>query len=523
MDGDPGGSLVHLVVVAGNLVGRRFPVEKSVLVGRSGSADIVLDEQDISREHARITRLGVNEFVLEDLKSCNGTYIHDVEVHGSTPVAIGDRITMGSHTVMQLLRIMPQDHQLRQRQRLEALGRLTLGVAHDLNNLHGAILATLDYLEMIPPGDEQELRQCLADLRVASGRAAELPPRLLSLARADSTGHRKVSLSSICEEVIQLVQHTFDRRIDVQSSLAGGLSVLGDAGELHQVLMNLCLNARDAMPDGGVLMITAAPVDAAEAGRLGLDLSETWVKASVQDSGVGMDAHTQKFMFEEFFTTKGAHGVGLGLATVREIVTLHGGLVLGSSEEGKGTRFDLYFPRFASSSGGHFRAMRAEEVETPKIQPSEHTILLVDDEPTLRRTYGRVLRRAGYRVSDAPDGFAALGLYSALEPRPSVVVLDLNMPKLGGVATFDRLRRLDPKVRVLFLSGEARLPPELARIPGVTFLKKPCDMHDLFDAVEQSIVVEHGVDVPFDYADDDPTLRVSPVPDAPRTRRKREP
>jgi len=326
MRGQPTEAHPHLVVVAGGHVGRRYAVGPSVIIGRSTSCEVNIDAEEVSRQHARIERSPSGVVVVEDLGSRNGTYLNEVEVREPTPVELGDRITLGSTVVLQLLRVTPAESQLRQRQRLEALGRMTAGIAHDLNNMHAAIWATLDYLDRISVTDEEEARSCLADIRLACGRAIELTPRLLAFSRNEAQGHERVDLAAICEEVVQLVQRTFDHSIAVTGTFAGDLYVMGDSVELHQVLLNLCLNARDAMPNGGNLRVTASPLDTSVHPHPDLPAAtKQWIALTVQDDGVGIDDKTLAIMFEPFFTTKREQVTGLGLASVREVVTLQQG------------------------------------------------------------------------------------------------------------------------------------------------------------------------------------------------------
>lgn len=496
----------HLVVVAGSHVGRRHALGESVVLGRASDCEIALDAEEVSRHHARIERHADGTYVLTDLGSRNGTYVNEVEVREPTTVELGDRITLGSTVVLQLLRVTPAESQMRQRQRLEALGRMTAGIAHDLNNMHAAIWATLDYLDRVSLSDEDQARHCLADIRLACGRAIELTPRLLAFTRNESQGHERVDLAAICEEVVQLVQRTFDRSIRVTGTFAGDLQVMGDAVELHQVLMNLCLNARDAMPGGGELRITASPLDTSVHPNPQLPKTPTqWIALTVQDSGAGMDEETRKVMFEPYFTTKGSRGTGLGLATVREVVSLHQGHIEALSEQGRGTSITIHLPRLLGEHRSPLETDRGTPRVAPAVVPQDHLILLVDDEVTLRRSFGRVLRQAGFRTAEASDGAEALEVYAELSPRPSVVLLDLNMPNMSGTEALLRLRELDPTARVVLMSGQAAADVEdFALRHGVAHLHKPCEVETLLLAVGAALSKPRS-------ADDAPTLDRPPT------------
>lgn len=459
------------------------------MIGRSGDASVTLEDPEVSRNHARISKSDLGAYLLEDLGSKNGTQVNGLPITRHL-LSFGDKIQFGPHVMLLFAPFDPIEDQLLQRQRLEALGRVGAGVAHDLNNMLGAIGASIDYLGKLP-GERtlhsEEVRECFEDIRLAASQASELTRGILKFARGRAQAHTQVDLSGLCNDVMRLIRHTFDRAIQIESKIHPRLLVRGDQAELHQVLMNLCLNARDAMPSGGVLRVSASAIaPGAEALPEPLNPELTHLVLCVEDTGVGMDEATRGRIFEAFFTTKreGA-GFGLGLATVKEVVAFHGGQIRIESEEGKGTRFLVYLPMQEAdeeprkATGAH-EALHA----SPRGQ-----ILLVDDEEVVRRSFARLLRQAGHLVTEASDGVKAVDIYRQAYPRPNLVILDLDMPVLSGEETQDRLLKVDPMVRVLFVSGHDEPTRESAvhARGALGFLRKPCKVQVLLGAVSDAL------------------------------------
>ncbi len=466
------GGPARLIVVEGPQAGQKFKIDGDVVLGRAIDASIVLEDPEVSRSHVRITRNPVGAYVLEDLHSRNGTLINGIPVQKQF-LAFGDKIQVGPRVLILFAPFDPIEDQLLQRQRLEALGRVGAGVAHDLNNMLGAISASIDFLARLPgdrPVGAPDVKASVADIRSALQQASELARGILKFARGRSRGHALVDISVLCQEVIRLARHTFDRAIVIEQDIRTNLVVSGDQAELHQVIMNLCLNARDAMPTGGTLRIVAELVQPDPSDR-------AQVAITIEDSGSGMDSVTRARIFEPFFTTKpeGA-GFGLGLSTVREVVDMHGGQVNVESELGKGTRFILRLPASAGQpmpvriTGGH-RELRPNN-------PASALILLVDDEEVVRRSTARLLRQAGHQVLEAPGGKEATSLYRDAEHHPDLVILDLDMPHLNGEQTQRLILSIDPKARILFMSGHDDFVRESSASIGSAagYLRKPCNV-----------------------------------------------
>lgn len=480
----------RLIAIAGSQAGRKFKIGDHAVIGRSMDASVTLEDAEVSRNHARISKSDLGAYLLEDLGSKNGTQVNGMPVTRHL-LSFGDKIQVGPRVLLLFAPFDPVEDQLLQRQRLEALGRVGAGVAHDLNNMLGAIGASIDYLSKLPSErtlSDEEVRECCEDIRLAAAQASELTRGILKFARGRAQAHAPVDLSGLCSDVMRLIRHTFDRAIQIESKIYPGLSVRGDQAELHQVLMNLCLNARDAMPRGGVLRVSASAIaPGTEDLPEPLNPEVPHLVLSVEDTGVGMDQATRARIFEAFFTTKreGA-GFGLGLATVKEVVAFHGGQIRIDSEEGKGTRFLLYLPMHVPGNEPRTKVTGAHE---PLQTSPRGLILLVDDEEVVRRSFARLLRQAGHVVIEASDGVKAVETYRKASPRPNLVILDLDMPVLSGEETQERLLDVDPHVRILFVSGHDEPSRESAvhARGALGFLRKPCKVQVLLGAVSEAL------------------------------------
>jgi len=491
-----------LVVTGGEQVGRRYVLGDKAVIGRSGDVNVRIEDAQASRRHAVLTRDEQGRFILEDLGSRNGTLVNGVSVERRVLV-FGDRVHVGSKTILLFTHRDPAEEQLLQRQKLEAIGRMGAGIAHDFNNLLGAVMSSLDFLATMDPNRalrEEDVQECFTDIRLASTRAAELTRRLLGFARRSTHVYGPVDVSELTEEVLHLIRRTFDRSVKIESKIDEDLVVSGDRAQLHQALMNLCINARDAMPNGGRLTVLATQVSAVGDEST---TSATHVVISVEDSGVGMDEETKRRAFEPFFTTKqrGEVGSGLGLSTVYDVVTGHGGRVDIHSEKGRGTRFVLYLPlgevgSSVSRSNTIYNISSSKVMSNTQLTPAK--ILLVDDEEILRRSTARLLKHGGHEVLVAESGEQALEVFAEAQPPPDLVLLDMDMPDMNGVDTFHALRALSPGVRVLFVSGYWSLGQEQALLAegALGFVEKPYDVRTLRYSVARALYGEPEDDEP---------------------------
>ena len=335
---------------------------------------------------------------------------------------------------------------LTQSQKMEAVGRLAGGIAHDFNNLltiiNGQCDLLIDQLAYHPAGKQ------LAAVREAGGRASALTKKLLAFARHEFLEQRVVSINTIINELLPLLQRFIGEHIEIVTRLdetAGEIRV--DPVQFEQVLMNLALNARDAMPRGGMLALETKSVAilASTTSVYTGPPSGDYVRVSVKDTGCGMDKDTLSHVFEPFFSTKGpGHGTGLGLATVYGLVKQNGGYVEVASEVGKGSLFTILMPRIAPQT--------EYATPTPAV-PIKSTILVVEDEKGVRDFISGVLRQLGYTVLEAGDGEEALALLNLHRDTCTLIVTDVIMPRLNGPALVERLRVASPGLKVLYVSG----------------------------------------------------------------------
>ena len=378
--------------------------------------------------------------------------------------------------------------QLRQSQKMDAIGQLAGGVAHDFNNLLTVILGNLSLLATVPL--ENSSLEMLQSAETAALRAAHLTGQLLGFARRRILRPEPTSLNLLVTEVVSLLRRTIDPRITIETGQDSELwPVMGDASLLTQVLMNLCLNARDAMPEGGQLILQTGNVilgPAKALQTLGAYAGE-FAFLRVRDTGVGMNQEVRSHVFEPFFTTKGpGKGTGLGLATVFGIVQQHLGWIECESEPGRGATFTVFLPRHVTTPS---RAVEREAGRkgTAAVAGTE-TVLFVDDEPALRGLARTALERQGYTVLIAEDGVEALSVFRKRHSQIALVVLDLTMPRLSGRDTFRAMREINPRLRVLFASGytsEQLSHEEREQIAG--FIVKPYRPSELTRRVRESL------------------------------------
>jgi PAS domain S-box-containing protein len=378
------------------------------------------------------------------------------------------------------------EEQLRQAQKMEAVGQLAGGVAHDFNNLLTAILGNVSLLLSNKATTDPD-HELLAATEQAAQRATDLTRQLLGFSRQTVLRLEPLNLNSSVQEVVSMLRRTIDPRVTIEvHPTADPWWVQGDAGQMNQVLVNLCLNARDAMADGGRLTLETANV------RLDEELVRTqlearageFVRLRVGDTGCGIPDEVRTRIFEPFFTTKGpGKGTGLGLAMVYGIIQQHQGWIECLSEVGKGTYFDIYIPRYRVEGARPDRA--APVSTTPR---GNETVLLVDDEAVIRNVGRAILQRQGYHVLLAEDGLEALELFRRERGRINLVVLDLTMPRLSGLDTLRQLVQLDPEIAVLLSSGySAEQLPEIGTDGVRGFVNKPYRPQDLIAAVRSAL------------------------------------
>jgi PAS domain S-box-containing protein len=340
------------------------------------------------------------------------------------------------------------EEQLRQSQKMEAIGRLAGGVAHDFNNLLGVILGCAELL--VESVDLSQVRRRAEEIEKAGQRAADLTRQLLAFSRKQMLEPKVIDLNAKVSKITDMLVRLVGEDIEIRTSLPPNLGkVRADPSQIEQILMNLVVNAREAMPNGGNITIETQNVDLDEAyaGSHSSVLPGSYVMIAVSDSGMGMDADISAHIFEPFFTTK-ATGTGLGLATVYGAVKQSGGNIWVYSEPGKGTTFKIYFPRVDGVVDGTGAAERY--AVTPK---GTETILLVEDSDSLRDVTREFLQMAGYNVVEAKDGKDALRVARTHEERIHLLLTDVVMPGMSGGELANEIKQIHPETRILFMSG----------------------------------------------------------------------
>ncbi|HXY69478.1 MAG TPA: PAS domain S-box protein [Gemmatimonadales bacterium] len=376
------------------------------------------------------------------------------------------------------------EYQLRQAQKMEAVGQLAGGIAHDFNNLLTTILASSGLLEEKVSHDD-EAREEVRIVRRSAERGAELTRKMLAFGRRQRLEIRTVDLAELIGDFSRMLRRLLREDIAVELALKQPSYVLADPGAIEQVLMNLATNARDAMPSGGTLAVSTgrARLGRREVLRVGCANPGDYVIVRVRDTGVGMDAETVRRVFEPFFTTKSVgSGTGLGMAMVYGLVTQVGGRILVESEPGKGTTISLYFPAAAAPA----REARRPAAAAVARGGSE-TILVAEDEPALRRAAQRVLEKHGYTVLLAQNGEEALRILGASNGDVSLVLTDVVMPQMGGPELYKAIRAMGKRMPVMFSSGytERDIEEASALEPGLPFLNKPWSVPELLARVRE--------------------------------------
>jgi PAS domain S-box-containing protein len=474
---DPDGCFLSLNPAAEALSG--FTIAE--LLGKPFAPLIAPEYAQLVQDRFQLTLGGTPQTFQMALIHKSGSRIEVLATN--VPIVVDGRVVGMFGVVKDITLQRSLEEQLRQAQKMEAVGRLAGGIAHDFNNLLTAILSNTELvLGELPEGP---VRQDVEVIRHTAERAAALTRQLLAFSRKQVIQPRLLDLSALVYNTERMLRRTIGDRIVLETDLRDTGSILADPGQLEQVLVNLAVNARDAMPEDGTLTIRTRElvVDEAFASRHRGLRGGAYVVLEVEDSGTGMDAAIQSRIFEPFFTTKEiGKGTGLGLATVYGIVKQTAGYVAVDSAPGRGAIFTIYLPRQEG------RAPAAEKV-TDRLPGGSETILVVEDEASVRNSIKRILTRKGYAVLEARHGADALQVIDRSDGPVDLVVTDLMMPEMSGRELIRELQALQRPPRIVVMSGydEQSVMGQDSLPPGTGFLEKPFTVEGLLQTVRGAL------------------------------------
>lgn len=431
---------------------------------------LVLETGEWFGELPQIDRRG-RELLVE----ARWTLVRDENGAAQSILAINTDITERKKLEAQFLRA----------QRMESIGTLAGGIAHDLNNVLAPILLSLGMLKRQSRSPvEQKL---LTTLENSAQRGADMVRQVLSFARGVEGERVVVDVGQVVRDLENLIRDTFDRSIRITVHVAADLlPVLGDPTQIHQVVLNLCVNGRDAMPEGGDLVVSVSTIqlDAPFASIDQVAEAGTYVLLSVKDTGVGIPLAIRERIFDPFFTTKElGKGTGLGLPTVQAVIKSHGGFINVYSEEGRGSEFRIYLPALEGKVGAD------TAMPTAQVSPSNgELVLVVDDEPAIRVITQQTLEAFGYRVLTAEGGAEAISIYGKYQQDIAVVLTDMMMPGMDGFAIMQALRKINPDVKIIAASGLAANDTlaKAARAGVSHFLQKPYTSESLLKVLAET-------------------------------------
>ncbi len=458
------------------------------------------DRETASREFAEILQTGKSVAALElRLKRRDGRLVYvevDATIYKSGSLTgimavlrdVSERKRSATESRTLETNRVERERQLQQAQRLGSIGTLAGGIAHDFNNLFGIIMGYSMLLRRKKP-DEAKLEKGLDSIQNAADRGATLVKQLLTIARKTETVFSPLNVNDIVIEVANKLEEIFPKSISISKTLQDKIpTVLADSGQLNQVLMNLGMNSKDAMPAGGTLSISTkvAAGDSLRAAYPAVE-SGSYVVLEVADDGTGMSEDTKHRIFDPFFTTKmPGKGTGLGLALVYSIMESHRGWIDVESEEGRGTIFSLYFPVDSLSDE---KASRNPEEQSEEIRGGRETIFVIEDEEMLQDIMRNFLAPKGYNVIGARDGEEALQIYSERAREIDLVVLDLGLPKIDGEQVVDRIWSIRPGAKVVVASGfvDSETHEKLLGAGVISFIPKPYSLRQVLGTVREAL------------------------------------
>jgi PAS domain S-box-containing protein len=382
-------------------------------------------------------------------------------------------------------------------QRLESLGTLASGIAHDLNNVLSPVLAIAQLLRRSPTDPERQ-SQMLQMLEESAKRGANLVQQIVTFARGTEGRRVPVQMTDLLQEVLTIVRQTFPKSISICSIMpTSGIGLISaDPTQLHQVLMNLCVNARDAMPEGGALTLSVQNCTLDERlARLNRNIERgNYVLVTITYTGMGIPPEVRDLIFDPFFTTKPvSQGTGLGVSTALGIVRSHGGLLQLSTEVGQGTQFQVYLPMTQAPAVDH-------QLVEASLQGNGEGVLIVDDDLAVQSTQRFLLECYHYQILVATDGLEAIALYTEHQSAIQVVLLDVMMPNMDGIGAIRALRRINPAVKIIAISGLASNRDAVLAAGATVFLAKPYSNEILLQTIA------HLIDDQTSWCDSAPTL-----------------
>ncbi len=379
--------------------------------------------------------------------------------------------------------------QLLRAQKMEAIGTLAGGIAHDFNNILTSVLGYAEILKDAIDSENERLCKAVKIIENSAKKGAELANKILNITRKEKLELKVVDLNTVVKDAVELINRSIPKEIEVRVLLSKDLPpVKADPSQLHQVIMNLAINARDAMPEGGVLTIKTEKVGMENGASNGIKGENGFVRLEVSDTGVGIDKDMQSKIFDPFFTTKEkGRGTGLGLYIVHSIIANHGGYINLYSEPQKGTRFSVYLPVSKEK-------LREEKGITEEELRGDYTVLVVDDEEEIRELVVDLLEPLGYRVITASNGFEAMERFRERKEEIDLVILDLIMPKMSGTEVFQRLKTIDENVKIIIASGYSNDGisgiRELIKSGASGFVQKPFTRTALTKAIKEALKEE---------------------------------
>lgn len=426
----------------------------------------LFDQGEWQGELVKITKMG-SEVIVE----ARWTLVRHAEGEPKSILSVETDITGKKQLEAQFLRA----------QRLESLGTLAGGIAHDLNNILTPILVMPKILQLRQPQLDERSLELLKTIEESAQRGANMVKQILTFTRGTGGERIPLAVAPLLQEVIKVIEQTFPKAIAIREEIPSqSLSkVAADSTHLHQVLMNLCVNARDAMPNGGVLTLSLEPyfIDQTFV-QSNLDAQVGhYVLITIADTGIGIPPEVRDRIFDPFFTTK-AHGqgTGLGLSTVLGIVKSYGGFVEVWSEVGKGTQFKVYLP------------ITEEIFEQPPQgialpQGQGELVLIVDDDPVIQRTHQALLEGHNYSTLIAKDGIEAISLYGKYKDEIKIILIDVMMPNMDGSTAIRILRKISPTIKIIAMSGLSSNKEAILAAGASKFLAKPFSVEDLLSII----------------------------------------